>query len=133
MKETAYIDATLKSERELSNGEGVVQVYDVGKYNVIIRGPQASTGNHLWVEIRRREDIPKTQYLPYLIVNCFDDEGYARYKDVLLDTTSYGSLSVDEAAKFIDAMEEGLQTARFICKRFLQPMVDGTWSWKAAA
>ena len=46
------INAKLNTERELSGGEGFVQVYDVARYTVVVRGQRESTGNHLWVEVR---------------------------------------------------------------------------------
>lgn len=124
------IKADLKVERELSGYDGIVQVYDVGKYEIIIRGQRESTGDHLWVEARR---ISPVEYLPHLSVACFDDDGYSRWAEVRVDTTSYGGLSMDEAAKFMDAMIEGIATARYICEKFLRPMVAHKWDWKVIA
>lgn len=120
------IKAMLKVERNLNDGAGVVQVYEVGKYEVVVRGKRESTGDHLWVEARR---IPATGYLPHLSVDCFDDDGYSYQAEVQIGTTSYGSLPMDEAAKFIDAMNEGVVTARYICEKFLRPMVEHRWNW----
>ena len=39
--------ARLRTERDLSDGEGHVQVYEVGRYLVIIRGDRKSTGQRL--------------------------------------------------------------------------------------
>lgn len=122
------IKAVLVKERVLDN-EGYVQIYEVGKYNVIVRGPHKSTGNHLWIEVRKRDDIPDTQYLPTLSERCFDDEGCARQVEMSIGTTSYGSLPMDEITKFMNAMDEGLVTAHYICNKFLCPMVDGKWNW----
>lgn len=130
MNDVSTIKAVLIKERELNGDEGYVQLYEVGKYSVIVRGPRNSTGNHLWVEVRKRNDITDARYLPNLIENCFDDEGRACRADMRIGTTSYGSLSMEEATKFMKAMDEGFATAQYICDKFLQPMMVGTWNWK---
>ena len=122
------IKTTLVKERALNNGD-MCQVYEVGKYDVIVRGPCKSTGNHLWMEVRKRSSISDAQYLPTLSENCFDDEGCACRVDMRVDTTSYGALTMEEIAKFMDAMDEGIAAAQCICNKFLRPMVDGAWSW----
>lgn len=128
MKNTE-IKAILKVERNLNDGAGVVQVYEVGNYEVVVRGQRESTGDHLWVEARR---IPAAGYLPHLSVDCFDDEGYSRWAEVRIGTTSYGSLPMDEVAKFMDAMSEGFATAQHICEKFLRPMVEHRWNWEVS-
>lgn len=45
------ITARLRTERDLSNGKERIQVYEVGRYLVIIRGDRKSTGQRLHVEI----------------------------------------------------------------------------------
>lgn len=120
------IKAKLKAERELSSGEGIVQIYEVGSYEVVVRGQRESTGDHLWVEARC---ISPAGYLPHLSVACFDDDGYACRAEMQIGTTSYGSLSVSEATRFMDAMDEALATAQYICEKFLQPMAEHKWNW----
>ena len=117
------INAKLNTERELSGGEGFVQVYDVARYTVVVRGQRESTGN---------QDITDTQYLLSLSVGCFDDEGFARRADVSVGTTSYGALSLAEIGKFMDAMAEGIAVAKYVSEKFLQPMVDGEWNWEVS-
>lgn len=56
------INAKLNTERELSGGKGFVQVYDVARYTVVVRGQRESTGNHLWVEVRKNQDITDTHF-----------------------------------------------------------------------
>lgn len=126
------INAKLNTERELSGGKGFVQVYDVARYTVVVRGQRESTGNHLWVEVRKNQDITDTQYLPSLSVGCFDDEGFARRADVSVGTTSYGALSLAEIGKFMNAMAEGIAVAKYVSEKFLQPMVDGEWNWEVS-
>lgn len=126
------INARLNTERELRGYEGFVQVYDIARYIVIVRGRRESTGNHLWVEIRKNQDISNIQYLPSLRADCFDDEGLACCADVSIATTSYGALSLTEIGKFMDAMAEGVAVAKYISEKFLQPMVDGKWNWEVS-
>lgn len=126
------ISTKLNIERELSDSEGIVQVYEVGKYTVIVRGQRKSTGDHLWVEVRKREDVPNARYLPHLSVDCFYDDGDTRNTDVLISTTSYGSLSMSEICKFMEAMEDGISTAGYIREKFLQPMADSKWNWEVS-
>ena len=45
------ITARLRTERDLSNGKERIQVYEVGRYLVIIREDRKSTGQRLHVEI----------------------------------------------------------------------------------
>lgn len=127
MKST-NIKTTFVQERALNDGD-MCQVYEVGKYDVIVRGPRKSTGDHLWMTVRKHSSTPDTRYLPTLSENCFDDEGCACQVDMWVDTTSYGALTMEEIAKFMDAMDEGIATAQCICDKFLRPMVDGAWSW----
>lgn len=122
------IKTILVQERALNDGD-MCQVYEVGKYDVIVRGPRKSTGDHLWITVRKRSGIPDARYLPTLSENCFDNEGYACWVDMWVDTTSYGALTMEGIAKFMDAMDEGIATAQCICNKFLRPMVDGAWSW----
>lgn len=65
------ITARLRTERDLSNGKERIQVYEVGRYLVIIRGDRKSTGQRLHVEIHygdnHDERVEKEgSYLPYL-------------------------------------------------------------------
>lgn len=119
------IRTTLMKERVFSD-EDMCQVYEVGKYDVIVRGPRKSTGNHLWIVVQKRSGISDMRYLPTLSENCFDDEGCVCRVDMRVDTTSYGALTMEEITKFMDAMDEGIATAQCICDKFLRPMVDGT-------
>ena len=55
---------------------------------------------------------------------------YCLMVDMWVDTTSYGALTMEEIAKFMDAMDEGIAAAQCICDKFLRPMVDGACAEK---
>lgn len=101
------ITARLRTERDLSNGKERIQVYEVGRYLVIIRGDRKSTGQRLHVEIHygdnHDERVEKEgSYLPYLYTHgCFDDDGNACCVDIRVSTKSYGTLSLDKTERFM--------------------------------
>ena len=71
------ITARLRTERDLSNGKERIQVYEVGRYLVIIRGDRKSTGQRLHVEIHygdnHDERVEKEgSYLPYLYTHGWE-------------------------------------------------------------
>ena len=128
--------ARLRTERDLSDGEGHVQVYEVGRYLVIIRGDRKSTGKHIHVEIRYGDNhyeraAKEESYLPCLYTHgCFDDEGNACHVDIGVSTTSYGTFSLDKMERYMQEMQEGVDTAKYIGETFIKPMVEGKWNWE---
>lgn len=70
-------------------------------------------------------------YLPYLYTHgCFDDDGNACCVDIRVSTTSYGTLSLDKMERFMQEMQEGVDTAKYIGETFIKPMVEGKWNWE---
>ena len=131
--------AKLRIERDLGNNKGHVRVYEVGRYQVIIRGDKKSTGEHLYVEIRYGaasvlDMVKERSYLPYLYASgCFDDEGDVCRVNIGVGTTSYGVLSLDETERFMEEMQEGIDAAKYIGEKFIKPMVERKWNWEVVA
>lgn len=125
--------ARLRTERDLGNGKERVQVYEVGRYLVIIRGDRKSTGKHLYVDIRFNDDfILGKSYLPSLVPDCFDYDGNPCDQDIRVQTTSYGTLSPEQIDCFMKDMQEGVDTAKYIGETFIKAMVEGKWNWEVA-
>lgn len=103
---------------------------------MIIRGDRKSTGQRLHVEIHygdnHDERVEKEgSYLPYLYTHgCFDDDGNACCVDIRVSTKSYGTLSLDKTERFMQEMQEGVDTAKYIGETFIKPMVEGKWNWE---
>lgn len=50
--------------------------------------------------------------------------------DIRVSTTSYGTLSLDKMERFMQEMQEGVDTAKYIGETFIKPMVEGKWNWE---
>lgn len=127
---------TLRNEHDLENGKGYVQVYEVGSYLVIVRGDRKSAGKHIYVEIRYKDNhyeraAKEETYLPYLYTHgCFDEEGNACRVDIGVGTTSYGVFPLNKMERYMQDMQEGVDTAKYIGEAFIKPMVEGKWNWE---
>ena len=69
-----------------------------------------------------RQEAPK--FSPNLFIA--EDKVYLP-KGVKIETTSYGSLSVDDMKLFCRQMEEAVSAAEFIQKAFIEPLRAGTF------
>lgn len=47
-----------------------------------------------------------------------------------ISTKSYGTLSLDKTERFMQEMQEGVDTAKYIGETFIKPMVEGKWNWE---
>ena len=116
------------TERNIENGR-IVQVYEVGNYEVAVRGRKDPPVVRTFVEIQRKSGY-NGRYLPFLYVYDREDENDNILMDIHVETTSYGSLSLDEIAQFMEAMRNGIKAARIIEQKILKPIEHGTWNWE---
>ena len=122
------VKVKLLTERNIENGR-IVQVYEVGNYEVAVRGPKDLSGGRIFVDIQRKSGY-NGRYLPFLSVFDREDENDNILMDIHVETTSYGSLSLDEIAHFMEAMRNSIEAARIIEQKILKPIEHGTWNWE---
>ena len=122
------VKVKLLKERNIENGR-IVQVYEVGSYEVAVRGPKDISGGRIFVDIQRKSGY-NGRYLPFLSVFDREDENDNILMDIHVETTSYGSLSLDEIAHFMEAMLNGIEAAKIIEQKILKPIEHGTWNWE---
>lgn len=122
------VKVKLLTERNIENGR-IVQVYEVGSYEVAVRGRKDSSDSLTFVEIQRKSGC-SGRYLPFLSVFDREDENDNILMDIHVETTSYGFLSLDEIAQFMEAMRNGIEAAKIIEQKILKPIEHGTWNWE---
>ncbi len=120
------IKAILRSERKIENGK-TVQVYEVGDYEVVIRGKKDDLSIPVFVGIRRKS---YRRYLPAVCVYEHEDQDDNILIDVWVDTTSYGSMPLDKIDSFMEAMRDGIAAAKYIKDTFVKPIERHTWNWE---
>ena len=122
------VEIKLLTERNIENGLSV-QVYDVGGYEVAARGQKDLPSSRIFVYIQRKSGCTE-RYLPSLSVYSREDNNANIFIDIYVDTTSYGSLPLDEIACFMEEMQSGIEAAKIIEQKILKPIEHGTWNWE---
>ena len=80
------VKVRLLTERNIENGR-IVQVYEVGSYEVAVRGRKDSPVARTFVEIQRMSGN-NGRYLPFLYVYDREDENDNILMDIHVETTS---------------------------------------------
>ena len=124
------IKVKLLTERNTENGR-IVQVYEVGSYEVAVRGLKDSPVVRTFVDVQRKSGYTG-RYLPFLSVYDREDENDNILMDIHVETTSYGSMPLDEIAHFMEAMRNGIEAARISEQKILKPIEHGTWNWEVS-
>ena len=122
------VKVKLLTERNIENGLSV-QVYDVGGYEVAVRGQKDFPSSRIFVYIQRKSGCTE-RYLPSLSVYSRENNNANILIDIYVETTSYGSLPLGEIAHFMEAMRNGIEAARIIEQKILKPIEHGTWNWE---
>ena len=122
------VKVKLLTERNIENGLSV-QVYDVGGYEVAVRGQKDLPSSRIFVYIQRKSGCTE-RYLPSLSVYSREDNNANILIGIYVETTSYGSLPLGEIAHFMEAMRNGIEAARIIEQKILKPIEHGTWNWE---
>ena len=120
------IKAKLQEEREIEDGR-TVQVYEVGNYQVIVRGRKDNSHSRIFVDIWGATD---RRYFPPLSVYDHVDRDRNLQMDVWVGTVSYGSMPLDDIAKYMEAMQEAVAVAQYIQDNIVKPIERGTWTWE---
>lgn len=100
---------TLTKTKEVN--DKLVEIYEIAGYEVKV---VTYEGGYKHINVREK----RSDYLP--TIYCRDDDDNGKVLDFEIQTTSYGSLPVDEIKKMIAGLEEAVAVVEVLRKEFVK-------------
>lgn len=101
----------LSLEKTVAQDERKIEIYSIGNYTVRVSTWSDSSAQYTTVDTARGEYVPE--------IYCRGDfEG--KVLGFEIQTSSYGSVSVEEVQKMIAGLEEAVEVAKILEKEFVK-------------
>lgn len=104
------MELKLVSTKETPNGS-TVNKYEIGNYTIWEHRTKYYT------TISTRPNIESNDFLPDIYANMDDNEGVIT--DFIIQTTSYGALSIEDTKRFIEAYQEAVEVVKILTDKFV--------------
>lgn len=102
------MELKLLTTKEKSNGS-IINIYQIGNYKIV----EESNSNYNFISVRVDKDA--SEYIPEIYTR---DEDF-KVVSFAIQTTSYGSLLVDEIEEVIKGFNEAVEVVKILTDKFV--------------